>query len=315
MELKKLILTACCFCFFGFSVLAQAVKKVPALNEKLFIELSAKDSLLFDIAFKSCDLKQLESIFAPGFVFYHDRGYSVATSPQSLDDFKKNIKRSCENKSRERASMRREIVKGSLQVFEQGETRAIQTGVQRFYRTENGKAEKIVEESKFSRTWNKIKGNWLMVSELDYMVNTHPVSLLGELRYEPKPYAPESVELYQKIVSLDSAFFGAYNNCELDKMAAMMSDELEFYHDRGGLSTSKKQVLESIQKNICGKVTRILAKGSIEVYPIKDFGVVQIGYHSFRNIAEPGESEPSKFITLWRLKDGNWQATRIVSLH
>ncbi len=120
MELKKLILTACCFCFLGFSVLAQAAKKATTPNEKLFIELSAKDSLLFDVAFKSCDLKQLESIFAPGFVFYHDKGYSVATRPQSLDDFKKNIKRSCENKSREGASMRREIVKGSLHLLPYG---------------------------------------------------------------------------------------------------------------------------------------------------------------------------------------------------
>lgn len=134
-------------------------------------------------------------------------------------------------------------------------------------------------------------------------------------RYQPKPYIPASEELYKTIVALDSTYFHTYNTCDLEKMATMTAEDIEFYHDRGGLTTSKKELIESIRKNICGKVTRILTKGSIEVYPIHNYGAVEIGYHSFRNNAEPGESEPSKFIILWRLKDGQWQLARVVSLH
>ena len=134
-------------------------------------------------------------------------------------------------------------------------------------------------------------------------------------RYVPKPYVPASAALYKTISNLDSIYFHTYNTCDLAKMDSLTAEDIEFYHDRGGLSTSKKDLLASIKKNICGKVTRILTKGSIEVYEIPGYGAVEFGYHSFRNTASPGQSEPSKFVTIWRLKDGKWQITRVISLH
>src|SRR5882672_10853842 len=81
-------------------------------------------------------------------------------------------------------------------------------------------------------------------------------------------YKPDNQELYDKIVGLDSAFFEAYNTCavNLEKYGSFYSDSIEFYHDKGGLSTSKQDIIEGTKKNICGKVTRELVKGSIEVY-------------------------------------------------
>ena len=134
-------------------------------------------------------------------------------------------------------------------------------------------------------------------------------------RYIPEVYVPSSLELYNTIINLDSTYFDTYNTCKLAKMDSLTSDDLEFYHDRTGLSTSKKDFMKSIQNNICGKVTRTLTKGSIEVYSIAGYGAVEIGYHSFRSINEKGESHPSKFIILWRLKDERWQLTRVISLH
>ena len=134
-------------------------------------------------------------------------------------------------------------------------------------------------------------------------------------RYIPNVYVPSSIELHNTIQNLDSIYFDTYNTCKLAKMDSLTSNDLEFYHDKAGLSTSKQDYIKSIQNNICGKVTRILTKGSIEVYAIPGFGAVEIGYHSFRNIKEAGESKPSKFIILWRLTDKQWQLTRVVSLH
>ena len=71
-------------------------------------------------------------------------------------------------------------------------------------------------------------------------------------------------------------------------MDSLTADDIEFYHDRGGLETSKKNLVESIHKNICGKVTRTLAPNSIEVYEIMGYGAVEFGYHSFKNIAADG---------------------------
>lgn len=123
-------------------------------------------------------------------------------------------------------------------------------------------------------------------------------------------------ELHQTISELDSIFFTAYNNCDLKTQADMLSEDLEFYHDQGGLNTSKTKVLDAIEKNICGKVTRKLVKGSIEVSPIPGFGAVQLGMHKFYNNQEPNAtSKPSRFVALWKQTGESWQMTRIISLH
>ena len=123
-------------------------------------------------------------------------------------------------------------------------------------------------------------------------------------------------DLYRTILSLDASYFTAYNSCDMETQADLLSEDLEFYHDQGGLSTSKAEILESIQANICGKVTRELVEGSVEVHRIKDFGAVEIGLHKFHNNQEPDAvSKPSRFITLWKQENGTWRMHRIVSLH
>lgn len=131
------------------------------------------------------------------------------------------------------------------------------------------------------------------------------------------PYIPESKELYDSIVEADSIFFNAYNNCDTLTMASMISENLEFYHDKGGVMTSKDSVMDAMKKNICGKVTRELVKGSIEVYPIAGFGAVEMGKHFFHNNQEPEPAEHSigKFVHLWKKENGTWRLTRVISLH
>jgi len=129
-------------------------------------------------------------------------------------------------------------------------------------------------------------------------------------------YKPASQELYNTIVHMDSVYFTAYNNCDMEKQAEIYSDSIEFYHDRGGLETSKQNLLAAIKKNICGKVTRVLVKGSIEVYPIPGYGAVEIALHKFINHQEgDAVSKPDKFIVVWRQRGDKWQITRVVSLH
>jgi len=129
-------------------------------------------------------------------------------------------------------------------------------------------------------------------------------------------YKPESQELYNTIVHMDSVYFNAYNACDMDKQAAIYADSIEFYHDGSGLETSKKKLLAAIKENICGKVTRVLVKGSIEVYQIPNFGAVEIGLHRFINHAENNNlSRPDKFIIIWRNSNDKWQITRVISLH
>ncbi|MGB4775671.1 MAG: nuclear transport factor 2 family protein [Daejeonella sp.] len=130
-------------------------------------------------------------------------------------------------------------------------------------------------------------------------------------------YVPDSQDLYDTVVKLDSVFFGAYNTCDMEKQSAFYSDSIEFYHDKGGLMTSKKEILDGTRKNICGKVSRELVKGSIEVYPIKGYGAVEMGLHKFHNNTEK-ESTPSdagKFVIIWQNKNNEWIIRRVISLH
>ena len=81
--------------------------------------------------------------------------------------------------------------------------------------------------------------------------------------------------------------------------------------------TSKQEILDAIKKNICGKVTRELVQGSVEVYPINDYGAKEIGLHKFHNNQQKsdGPAKISKFIVIWQHKENQWQIARVVSLH
>jgi hypothetical protein len=124
-----------------------------------------------------------------------------------------------------------------------------------------------------------------------------------------------SNSLSQTIQSLDTQLFDAYNHCDLEKFGSLLTDDLEFYHDKTGLSVGRQALVDGIKNNICGKVTRELVPGTLEVYPIANYGAVEIGvrrfHHPGRETAESvGEA---KFIHLWLNKDGAWKITRVIS--
>ena len=154
--------------------------------------------------------------------------------------------------------------------------------------------------------------SFIIAGALNLSCNSEKKEALDEI----KSYKPIDIALQHKIEELDSIFFTAYNTCDLDQQSELISEDIEFFHDKGGLSTSKSDIMEAMKNNICGKVTRELIKGSIEVYPILNYGAVQIGYHKFFNNQEPDAiSNPSKFITIWKNENDTWQMSRIVSLH
>lgn len=132
----------------------------------------------------------------------------------------------------------------------------------------------------------------------------------------PSAYPAGSKELYDTIVGLDSALFHAYNTCDLEKYAAFFSEALEFYHDKGGLDTNKAHSVDGVRKYVCGKVTRHLLKGSIEVSPIPNYGAIEIGVHGFTNNQEPNaKMHNARFVIIWKREKTNWVITRVISLH
>ncbi|MGD0648971.1 MAG: nuclear transport factor 2 family protein [Acidobacteriaceae bacterium] len=125
--------------------------------------------------------------------------------------------------------------------------------------------------------------------------------------------AAEQAELTQTVMTLDTKLFDAYNRCDLKTLGAMVSDDLEFYHDQTGLMVGKAPFLQAIQNNICGKVQRTLVPGSLEVYRLKGYGAVEIGVHRFHHPGDPGPGGEAKFVQVWQNKEGVWKVTRVIS--
>lgn len=158
--------------------------------------------------------------------------------------------------------------------------------------------------------------SFLYLFKLSSLLLIISCSTSKSLDSEINDYQPVEQVVFNEIEAMDAKFFTAYNTCDLDLQSAIYSEDIEFFHDKGGLMTSKQGILDATKKNICNKVTRSLVPGSIEVYPIKDFGAVEIGYHKFFNNQEPDAiSNPSKFIIFWKKSGENWKISKVVSLH
>ena len=135
---------------------------------------------------------------------------------------------------------------------------------------------------------------------------------------------PDS-ELFQKLLEKDSLLFDrGFNECKIDEFENFVSEDLEFYHDQGGLTTNKQDFLENVKNNICSnpdkKPIRKLRQESLEVYPLfqngKLYGAIQKGIHDFY-IKEPGKelymTSSAKFTHVWILEDKEWILKRVLS--
>jgi len=122
-------------------------------------------------------------------------------------------------------------------------------------------------------------------------------------------------ELDRVGAALDVALFDSYNKCDLDKFQSFFVDNVEFYHDQGGVTLGAKALTDSVKNNICGKTTRELVPGSLKVFYMKGYGLLETGVHRFHH---PGHEETEgvgegQFIHLWQYKDGAWKVTRVIS--
>jgi hypothetical protein len=124
---------------------------------------------------------------------------------------------------------------------------------------------------------------------------------------------PEGAQLTAAITAQDSAIFQAYNQCDLNAFARYIAPDIEFYHDKGGVTLGRADMVASIKNGVCGKLRRELKPGSLEVYPIKDFGAVEIGVHRFCELSTGRCDGMARFIHLWKYHDGVWQLSRVIS--
>jgi len=120
-------------------------------------------------------------------------------------------------------------------------------------------------------------------------------------------------DLDKTVAALDRSLFDSFNKCDLPKFESFFVDDVEFYHDQGGLTLGKQSLTDSVKKNICGQTTRELV--SFKAFYMKGYGALETGIHRFHHPGhetEIGVGEGS-FIHLWQYKDGAWKITRVIS--
>lgn len=127
--------------------------------------------------------------------------------------------------------------------------------------------------------------------------------------------AQDSTDLFADIARADDEFFNAFNVCDLARMGEVFAKDLEFYHDTGGF-TNYRQTMEKF-KALCDKnlgLGRELVEGSLEVYPIGDYGAIQKGQHTFCHL-ENGQDDCGtfEFVHVWKRDEEGWQLSRVIS--
>jgi hypothetical protein len=123
--------------------------------------------------------------------------------------------------------------------------------------------------------------------------------------------------LFDRISALDTAVFDAFNHCsapeQLQLHASYFAPDVEFYHDKGGVTWTRDAMIANTAKNVCGHFRRELVPGSLKVYPIKDFGAIEQGVHRFCQFDTGDCDGIADFVIVWRRQGDKWQITRVLS--
>ena len=124
-------------------------------------------------------------------------------------------------------------------------------------------------------------------------------------------------QLTDTLDALDTAVFDAFNTCadpaQLAEHAAYFDDAVEFYHDNGGVTWTRDEMIGRTRQYVCGHYRRERVPGTLVVYPIKDFGAIAQGKHRFCDLAGTDCAGEADFVMVWRERDGQWQVTRVLS--
>ncbi len=126
---------------------------------------------------------------------------------------------------------------------------------------------------------------------------------------------PVDLVLYNTIARQDSLLFAAFNARNLEGMKTFFDESLEVYQDNTGVRNFSETIeafAGLFEKDYV--LTRELLAGSLEVFPIKDFGAIETGSHTFCHI-ENGKPDCGtfRFLHIWKFTDGDWKISRLIT--
>jgi ketosteroid isomerase-like protein len=132
-------------------------------------------------------------------------------------------------------------------------------------------------------------------------------------------------ELFDELAEQDRRLFDiVFVSCDTPALAGMLADDFAFFHDKHGAgAASPQKFVEDIGKScelqktgVNIRARRELVPGTLEVFPMNNYGAIQTGTHRFFGI-EPGKPdqlrETGKFFHVWKKVDGQWKLSRSYS--
>jgi hypothetical protein len=133
---------------------------------------------------------------------------------------------------------------------------------------------------------------------------------------------PASRQLFSELAVKDRELFDTiFNKCDVDRLGELITEDFEFYHDKSGqVAKSGKEFVDSI-RNLCERqntgidhrARRVLVRNSLAVYPLNNYGAVQMGVHRFYPLIKGKSNEIAKFTHLWKKENGEWRLARVLS--
>jgi len=132
----------------------------------------------------------------------------------------------------------------------------------------------------------------------------------------------KSSDLYKILAAKDSILFErTFNKCEIEKLDTLIAENFEFYHDVAGIQ-NKEEFKNAVKNNICknpGNIKRNLVSESLEVFPLKNngvlYGAIQTGKHTFQE-KQQGNFKTvgiANFTHVWILENNQWKLKRVLS--
>lgn len=131
-------------------------------------------------------------------------------------------------------------------------------------------------------------------------------------------------QMFEELAEKDKTLFDSvFQTCDLNKLGELLTEDFEFYHDKGGQTAkSGKQFVNSI-KEACDRrkdgkdyrLKRELVANSLNIYPLNNYGAIQMGVHRFYilNQDKVELAETAQFTHLWKKENGVWRLARVLS--
>jgi ketosteroid isomerase-like protein len=126
--------------------------------------------------------------------------------------------------------------------------------------------------------------------------------------------SPDADQLFNAIAQMDSKIFDSFNAHDAERVMSFFTGDVEFYHDKDGVS-NYQQTADDFKRLFAGTpdIHRELVSGTLEVYPIKNYGAIEIGAHRFTHKENGNEETGSfKFVHVWRKIGDSWKLSRVI---